>query len=482
MGNNNQHVATIATTINFWDENIIFEKTDDVGIIDPNECVSPGYELTYTVCWEMPDYLTLEGARIVDYLPAGVTYPEGYMTTDPNTGWPIWVEYDAYDLDTHTYTWELGTLESNDSGCVTVTVTVSEGAEPSGVLHNVAELVTDSGIWSRDFEDTLVCCWSPVGADANIIYVNADAPGPHSGVSWEYAYADLQDAINRINRSCPASDTIEIWAAEGMYTPGDLEADSFVIPDGVVVYGGFAGNETSRSERSFQRYETILSGYIYFDGRDIIRNTSVVTMGYQSVLDGVTVTGSAEYGVYGNGSDFTVRNCNIEENSQYGIYVKNCDAVIEKCNIAENSQYGIYVLDGDLTLENCKVTDGGQRGIYAQDGNITVKWCSITDNGYEGIYHKGDGFSLTVENSQINRNEYHGIYTINSIPTVKNCIISSNGTVDRDFYGMNIVNPADDPILHNNTIVCNAIEGIKFIDNAGSNWPEIRNCIVYFNN
>ncbi len=432
-----------------------FTKVDNVGIVDPNECVSPGYELIYTICYENISNGTLEDVYIIDYLPAGVTHAGGYWETDPLR----WIEDTNYDPNTHTYKCELGTLEPNDIGCVTVTVTVSEDAEPSVALHNVAE-IWDDNLLARDTEDTLVCCWSPEGSNPDIIYVDADAPGPHTGVSWQYAYADLQDAIDRINRGCPVSDTIEIWAAEGTYKPGDLEADSFVIPDGVVVYGGFAGNENNLDERDIQRYETIFDGFVSDDGKGyIILNTSVVTMGYESLLDGVTVT-QGEKGVSGDGSDFTVRNCNIVENSQYGIYVKDCDAVIE----------------------NCKVAGGVQYGIYAQDGDLTVKWCGITDNGWHGIEHKGNGFSLTVENSQIKRNAQYGVFTDGSIAAIKNSVIASNGSDVPGFYGMRIKNPTDDPVLYNNTIVYNAIEGIAFVDNVGSNWPDIQNCIVYFNN
>ncbi len=445
MVNDVNSVVTIAATINPY--GVVFEKVDDVDGLD---CVGPGDELTYTICWEEIGGITLENVKIIDYLPAGVTHAGGYWETDPLR----WIEDTNYDPNTHTYTWDIGTVEPNDPNCVSLTVTINEWSVPGIELYNAAELVIDGDVVMRAYEDTLVCCWDTV--EPNIIYVDSQATGYNNGTNWDDAYVDLQDALYLAADSNCVDGGYTIRVAQGTYSPGGDAADTFKLPKRVEIHGGY---KTGGDERDIGLYETIFEGFISDNGHDIIRNNSVVTMGYQSMLDGVTVT-QGEKGVSGDGSDFTVRNCNIEENSQYGIYVKDCDAVIE----------------------NCKITDGQKWGIYAQDGDVTVKWCSITNNEWHGIEHKGTGYSLTVENSQVKRNGQHGIFTDGSIPSVKNSIIASNGTIDRTFYGMLIFNPAGDPILHNNTIVCNAIEGISFFDNAGSNQPDIQNCIVYFNN
>ena len=420
----NEHDAIHFQWVDLW-------KTDDVNDLD---CVSPGDELTYTICWAEPNSLTLENVKIIDYLPEGVTCLGGNWSTDPNTGMPCWIDDPAYDPNTHTYTWEIGTLEPNDIGCVSLTVTVNERTAPGMKLYNVAELVSDGVVFAQAFEETLVCCWDTV--DPNIIYVDKDATGFNNGTNWDDAHIDLRDAFYRAADS-NCAETFSIHVAQGTYSPGYEAGDTYAIPDGVKLFGGF---DAESDQRNIDLYESVLMGEVDANSVD-----AVVTMGDDTLLDGFTVTKTGNYGVYGSGADFTVRNCNV--------------------------------------------TDNQQRGIYAQDGDLTVKWCSVSDNGWHGIYHRGDGFSLIVENSQIKWNEQHGIYTINSIPTVKNSIISSNGSVGQIYYGINIVNPADDSTLHNNTIVYNAIEGISFVDNGdiggdpnGSDWPDIQNCIVYFNN
>jgi predicted outer membrane repeat protein len=96
------------------------------------------------------------------------------------------------------------------------------------------------------------------------IYVDKDATGAGDGTSWADAYPDLQAAID----DAGASD--ELWIAEGIYTP-EREDDSFVITgaiDGIELYGGFGGTETSRDQRAPEEHRTILSGDIAGDDID----------------------------------------------------------------------------------------------------------------------------------------------------------------------------------------------------------------------
>ena len=86
-------------------------------------------------------------------------------------------------------------------------------------------------------------------------YVNASAGGTPDGNSWLTAWTDLQDALT--DSACT-----EIWVADGVYKPGTLRTDTFIIPPGTKVYGGFAGGETALGQRNILTNPTILSGDI----------------------------------------------------------------------------------------------------------------------------------------------------------------------------------------------------------------------------
>ena len=431
-----------------------FEKTDDVG---DNDCVGPGDEFTYTICWENTSDTTFEDANIVDYLPDGVDYDWLISIipyeTDPN-----------YSVEDHTYTWELGTIAPDDSGCVSLTVTVNENAEPGMDMRNMAKLWADPNILvAWHFLDTPVCCWVD---DPNIIYVDMTAEGSNSGIDWTNAYSGeegLQRALSRANKStCESGVPYTIYVAEGIYSPGNYAPDSFRLPEGSRVYGGFMAGGSDESGRNPYMFETVLTGYTYIDDDPCVityyeYNDTVVTMADEvasdanfpvdenTLLDGFTITDATEYGIYGTGVDFTVVNCNV--------------------------------------------TDSEQQGIYATDCDVEIKWSKVNNNGLHGIEHEGAGNTIIFENSQIVSNKWNGLLSQYSTPTIKNSVVLGNGYDGSGFDGIKITLPTEVPVLYNNTIIYNAKEGIDWFDDMNSegdpnlpDYPDIQNCILYYNN
>jgi hypothetical protein len=124
---------------------------------------------------------------------------------------------------------------------------------------------------------------SQVIDDPEIRVVDDDAPrtpcpgGLPQGRCWENAFTDLQEALN-----AAALDPVitEIWVAAHSgagYVPSevhgpvggpDLRRATYLLQDGLAVYGGFLGNdldgigngETSRSQRNPEVNETVLTG------------------------------------------------------------------------------------------------------------------------------------------------------------------------------------------------------------------------------
>jgi hypothetical protein len=295
-------------------------------------------------------------------------------------------------------------------------------------LHNVAELISQGRTIARTTKDTPVCCWDT----GTIIYVDKTANGNANGIDWANAYTDLQDALYRAENST-CEDVNTIYVAEGTYSPGTRVIDSFVLPDGVSVYGGFTAGGCDFDQRNPKVYITTLTGRIDPNNR----NETVVTMGDDTLLDGFV----------------------IEENEFYGIYGENVD----------------------FSIENCIIQNSSGWGVYASNGSIVINWCSIANNN-NGIFHLGINKDLDIGHCEIIKNTGFGIYAENNTILIKHSVIWKSSK------GLQIKNPNEPPTLYNNTIGLNEEYGILFSDNHNSSgdpnfldYPDMDSCIVWYN-
>ena len=229
-----------------------------------------------------------------------------------------------------------------------------------------------------------------IASEANIVYVSLGATGENNGSSWANAYTNLQTAL----QNSPSGS--QIWVAAGTYTP-TAEADrrdiSFVLPDGVEVYGGFAGDEASLAERDVTANATVLSGDIGA-ARDNSDNTYRVVVlnntSSSSILDGFTVRDGnadvAEQGVDGA-----------------GIFSERSQAVLRNLIVTNNTAAGL----------------GG--GMYAQDSlnQLTnVNFVSNTANSGGAMYNNTSGSILTDTTFEGNRSEGSGGAVLNEASSV----------------------------------------------------------------
>ena len=167
------------------------------------------------------------------------------------------------------------------------------------------------------------------------LYVKAGATGANTGLSWSDAFTDLQTALNF--SGCSGNLT-EIWVASGTYKPttGTDRTISFAMKNGVAIYGGFVGTETSLSQRVLTYpSSTTLSGDLGTPGVNTDNAYHVITnpagLTTTAILDGVVITGgnangstfptNAGGGVYNSGSGSgqvcspTFRNCTFQNNT-----------------------------------------------------------------------------------------------------------------------------------------------------------------------
>jgi predicted outer membrane repeat protein len=224
---------------------------------------------------------------------------------------------------------------------------------------------------------------SSVNANQQHYYVTTSGSDASAGTSWGTAFATLQHALS------VASAGSQIWVAAGTYKPTTTSdrSLSFQLKSGVAVFGGFAGTETSLSERNVQTHVTILSGDI--DGGGTLANNSYhVVVGNTfatAVLDGFTITGGkADGGQEGGG---------IYCSSGYPILSN----LVITGNYSSDQGGGMYSILGSPTLRNVTFTANSSAnrggGFFAERGNPTFINCSFIHNSslQGGAISGGDG-------------------------------------------------------------------------------------------
>lgn len=211
------------------------------------------------------------------------------------------------------------------------------------------------------FVGSIVAAWLAAPALASqVVFVNHAATGANDGTSWADAFTSLRVALDA------ATSGQELWVAQGTYLPGPTAqmSDSFVLANGVALYGGFAGGETSLAQRDWIAHPTILSGDVgqddvygnpWWNGWNIgtANSAQVVTatnVDASAILDGFVVCDGST-GPAGTPAGSW-------EMFAGGLMCTSASPTIVHCTFEYNlaafgSGSAIYVLDGSPTLRDC---------------------------------------------------------------------------------------------------------------------------------
>lgn len=198
----------------------------------------------------------------------------------------------------------------------------------------------------------LACALLGAAGRAQVLYVDADASPGGDGSSWALALEDLAAALANV----PAGIT-QVWVAEGRYLPSPTDRSvSFVLPDGVLVFGGFAGTEVSVDQRDPAAHTTLLDGDLAGDDQPgcvnydensfhVVRDTG----GQRSHLDGFTIRG----GSLGPGAGLSLtagevvlarlvveQNCALASSSGGGAELATARALVQGCVFRDNQATG----------------------------------------------------------------------------------------------------------------------------------------------
>ncbi len=296
-----------------------------------------------------------KAAYVYSYLPKGVDF----VSAD---------KQGIYDSESHSVRWCIGTVSADDTDTFEVKVKVNQYA-----VYGVDSLILRCRLKSLDGVaytppiEINVYDWVP-DLEPTILYVDGDSRG-YSGISWETAFKEIQDALDLASR-CNSSQQIveQIWVAGGVYSAGTSPSDTIQLEDGVSLYGNFAGHEESLEDRDMANVSnaSIITAYGVVN--------YVVTGAEDAVLDGFTITWGYYYGIYCEDISMKISRCKIIDNC-YGIRLK-CDSVgeheLEIYNswICNNVTFGGASFDqkGIAKIRNCTIANNGSR--YGGDGGI----------------------------------------------------------------------------------------------------------------
>jgi predicted outer membrane repeat protein len=275
-------------------------------------------------------------------------------------------------------------------------------------------------------------------AQAGIRYVNASLnSGANDGTSWADAFQG-SNGLQAALAVALAGD--QIWVAQGSYepTPGTDRAVSFVLRNGVEIYGGFTGGETSLGQRDFAVHVTTLAGDLNGDdgSGQFLDNSYHVLVATDTdasaILDGCSVRGgyanrsSTGYQDRGGGilcvggAGPTLRNCILIQNFGYAQggagNIERSSPTFVDCRFEwNNGTFGAGILvvwDSNPTFLRCKFignTSGGHGGaLYIEsNSNAQVTNCVFWNNT---ALLEGGG----------------AIYVANSHPLISQCIVAGN--------------------------------------------------------
>ncbi|MBS1628442.1 MAG: hypothetical protein JST27_00140, partial [Bacteroidetes bacterium] len=258
------------------------------------------------------------------------------------------------------------------------------------------------------FFSVLLCLVASFGANARIVYVKAGATGANTGNSWANAFTKMDSAFSLTQFR--NNDTI--WVANGNYKPATTYG-WICHTDSCNIYGGFAGTETTLSQRNWGNFQTVLdgdlgipnyrndnaSGLIYFKGDSVKTDSPKYCLrldGFKLInvygqvspagipMSAVSVLNNRSSGTVAG--QYTISNCLFRNNTSYfggAIYTVGFGLTrISNCIFEQNQSHSYggairttsYLYYGILVLQGLQIEDCAFRGNTAQYGGAIAKW------------------------------------------------------------------------------------------------------------
>jgi hypothetical protein len=336
---------------------------------------------------------------------------------------------------------------------------------------------------------------------SGIVYIKKGSTG--SGSSWDNAAGELSDALYT---AATNTGITQIYVAEGTYTPAyaadgsstDPSDMAFVLVNNVTIWGGFpanSNNSTTFSQRNWQAYPTILSGYLgMINNQPTYTYHVVISASADSYVNGLII----ENGRASATGSINVNGCVIQRNNGGGIYVAITPSIsfvavkVQNCQ-ASNSGGGIYNISSGITMGNVWIMNnrgsyGG--GIYSENIlNSTLEWKYISIIENLAYVHGGGMYNQNINKIFLNfyicgniaNVKGSAIYNNNASPEYYNTLIAQNESQYPNVDG-SIFNESSSPKFYNTTISMCIPSGIAMVNTGNSSYPSLCNSIIWSDN
>jgi predicted outer membrane repeat protein len=278
-------------------------------------------------------------------------------------------------------------------------------------------------------------------AAASILYAKPEATGLSDCSTWQNA-CTLQQALS------VALGGDQIWVMAGRYIPtanGD-RGISFQLKNGVIVYGGFNGTESSLDQRDWLMNTTTLSGDLNGDDDGFTSNEensyNIVKGATLATLDGFTISGGNGYsgsGIYNLNVYPTYRNLIITGNAASfgGGGMINDYSSSTLINVTFKGNTGGWDGGGLLNINNSDPT------------LINVTFIGNTAGWGGGAIYNGGSCDPTLTNVTLHGNNAQNVGGMfnygGSNPTIRNSILwgDNNGEIYNDFDCLTTITYSD---------------------------------------
>ena len=276
-------------------------------------------------------------------------------------------------------------------------VYVDDVLQNSGISLNdfskpvIYKVVSANGEYSKEYTVT-------VQETGNIIFVNNElTTGFCNGSTWDDAYMTLEDAVEKASNVATQL-PCEIWLCDNGTEYVALDSGNKLDINGTItIKGGFAGTETSASQRDASK-KTKIKGFsfdplekacalniedieMYSDGSEnynICMENKDDSSNIQTVtLKNVALSGNTKIAVSGNKNTLTLTNVVSGENTQIAVTGNNCTLNITNSTLNKNNiQLDVGTFNTtDSTFDNCTITENA---LYASLSKSTFNHTRMT--------------------------------------------------------------------------------------------------------